>query len=94
MCGLRSLSSVDPVLERVRSVSGISLCCLRARTGSEAGRASGVKLYYSPLMSSFDLRNLNSSGTPSRGISTHGRFEPWEVVGEQRERKRYDMNVE
>ena len=23
------------------------------------------------------------SGTPSRGISTHGRFEPWEAVGEQ-----------
>ena len=22
-------------------------------------------------------------GTPSRGISTHGRFEPWEAVGEQ-----------
>ena len=59
MCGLRTLSSVDPVLERVRSVSGISLCCLRARTGSEADRASGVKPYFSPLMRSLDPENVN-----------------------------------
>ena len=59
MCGLRTLSSVDPVVERVRSVSGISLCCSRARTGSEAGRASVEKLYFRTLMRSLDLEILS-----------------------------------